>query len=316
MKNLKQAAKKISKAGTIAVACHVNPDGDAIGSLLSLGEGLRKLGKRVYMVSEDGVPRKYKSLPGAGRIVRKLNEDVDLAITVDCNSKEMLGNVFDSLERAGSILEIDHHQTRKPFGDVKLIDCKAAAVGELVYMLLEELGVNTTRGIARNILTSLIVETNSFRLPNVRPLTFEICARLVRTGVDFYKLVDTVYWSHRREDTMLSGLCLARCKFLKKGRLVWSVVRRKDFERIKGKDEDVDSVADKMRAIKGVDAAVFFREKSREKMRVSLRAKKDINIARLAASYGGGGHSDVAGCAIANKPKVMKELLDHAKTLL
>ncbi|MFH1552663.1 MAG: bifunctional oligoribonuclease/PAP phosphatase NrnA [Candidatus Omnitrophota bacterium] len=316
MRGLKQAADTILAAKEIVIGCHINPDGDAIGSLLSLGTGLEGLGKRVHMVSQDGVPKKYRHLPGADRIMKSFTKNVDLAITVDCSTPDMLGTVLNSFKKAKTILEIDHHETREPFGDTSWVDPKAAAVGEQVYILLKHLKIKITRDIAQNILTALIVETSSFRLPNVRPFTFNVCAELVKTGVDFYKLVDTIFWSHPREVAVLSGICLARCQFLERGKLAWSVIRKKDFEKTRGKDEDVDGVADEIRAIKGVKVAVFFREKSKELLRVSLRSKGDINVAHLAAIYGGGGHADVAGCRIPNKTKAIKKLLGRAKKLL
>ncbi|MFC1479975.1 bifunctional oligoribonuclease/PAP phosphatase NrnA [Candidatus Omnitrophota bacterium] len=316
MRGPKQAANTIAAARDIAIGCHVNPDGDAIGSLLSLGIGLEELGKRVYMVSQDGVPKKYRHLPGAERIMKRLGENVDLAITVDCSTPEMLGTVLNSFKKAKTILEIDHHETRETFGDISWVEPAAAAVGEQIYILLKQMKIKITRDIAQNILTSLIVETSSFRLPNVRPFTFKVCAELAKTGVDFYKLVDTIFWSHPREVAVLSGICLSRCQFQEKGKLAWSVIRKKDFEKVKGKDEDVDPVADEIRAIKGVKIAILFREKSKELLRVSLRSKGDINVAHLAAIYGGGGHADVAGCRIPNKTKVIKRMLARAKKLL
>ena len=316
MKGLTKAIKKISEAENIAIACHVNPDGDAIGSLLSLGLGLEKMGKKVYMVSRDGVPKKYRRLPGARKVKKKLEKQVDLGITVDCSTAEMVGGVFTFLEKTGSILEIDHHELREPFGDAQLVDTKAAAVGEIIYALLSRLKVTITQEIAQNILTSLIVETNSFRLPNVTPFTFKVCADLLSSGVDFYRLVDMVYWSHTREVAVLSGVCMARCCFLAKGRLAWSVIRKEDFRKAKGKDEDVDAVPDDIRAIKGVDIAILFREVDRHCMRVSLRSKGGINVARLAALFGGGGHADVAGCRVPNKQESIDKVLARAHELL
>lgn len=316
MRGLLQANRKIRKAKTVIVSGHVNPDGDSIGSLLSLGLGLEELGKKVFMLSPDGVPKKYRGLPGARRIKKRVDKKADLAISVDCSTKEMLGPAFDTFREAGCILEIDHHEVRSPFGDIALIDAGAPAVGEVIYILLRSLKAEITSDIAQNILTSLIVETNSFRLPNVRPLTFKVCSELVGKGVDFYRLVDTVFWSYSKQARVLSGLCLSRCKFSKGGKLAWTIIRRKDFESVGGKDEDVDPVADEIRTIKEVKIAVFFREKDGGNLRVSLRSKNGINAARLAERYGGGGHHDVAGCVIPNTKAAMREFLARAKELL
>jgi phosphoesterase RecJ-like protein len=316
MTNFKQAIRSILSAKTIVISCHTNPDGDAIGSLLSLGLGLTTLGKKVYMISEDGVPKKYRRLPGAAQIKKTIDKKCDLAISVDCSAKDVLGKNFEKVFKpAKKILEIDHHDFRRPFGDVSLIDNGAAAVGEITFTLLRKLNVAITEKIAENILTSIIVETDSFRLPKVRPFTFKVCEYLVNRGVNYYKLADMIFWSKSKETAILSGLALSRCKFLKNGKIAWSIIKSKDFERIKGKEEDVDAVADEMRSIHDVRITILLRENG-DALRVSLRSKGKINVARLAEHYGGGGHFDVAGCYIPNNKKAINDLFSRAKKLL
>ena len=316
MTNLEQAAKAIISAKTIVISCHINPDGDAMGSLLSLGLGLRRLGKKVYMISEDGVPKKYRCLPGAAQIKKTIDKKCDLAISVDCSAKDVLGKNFERVFKpAKKILEIDHHDFRRPFGDISLIDNDAAAVGEIIFTLLNKLSITITEKIAENILTSIIVETDSFRLPKVRPFTFKVCEYLVNRGVNYYKLADMIFWSKTKEAAILSGLALSRCKFLKNGKIAWSIIKRNDFERIKGKEEDVDAVADEMRSIHDVRITILLRENDNA-LRVSLRSKGKINVARLAEHYSGGGHFDVAGCRIPNNKKAINDLFNRAKKLL
>ncbi len=315
MKGIKEASKRIADAGSIVIAGHVNPDGDSIGSLLSLGIGIESLGKKVYMISQDGVPVRYASLPGAGRIKRHTDKRCDLGISVDCSSKEILGRSYKALKKAGSILEIDHHESRRPFGSIRLVESRAASVGEMIYVLLNRLNVRINPDIAQNILTSIVVETNSFRLPNVRPETFDICSKLMDIGIDFHKLVETVYWSRTKEAIIISGICLSRTKFLRDGKIAWSVVRAKDFRRTKSRDEDLDPLADEIRTIGNVEIAAFFREKSKSKLRVSLRSKK-VDVANVAEAYGGGGHFDVAGCTIPNTSKAIKGLLNNLERII
>ena len=316
MDGLSKAKSSILAAKTIAISGHVNPDGDSIGSLLSLGLGLESLGKKVYMISRDGVPHRYRKLPGTSRIVRKIGVPVDLAISVDCSNKEILGATYETFRQAGKVLEIDHHGFRRSFGDILYIDKQAASVGEMIYVLLQKLGVRITDSIAQNLMTSIVVETGSFRLPNVRAFTLKVCADLIGMGTNFYKLVDTIFWSRRRQSAILAGICLARSKFIKGGRIAWSIIRKRDFDMVGGKDEDVDAIPDEMRSISKVDIAVLFRENGRGALRVSLRSKGGINVAGIAEHYGGGGHFDVAGCTIPNNSKSIKGLLKRAEKLL
>jgi phosphoesterase RecJ-like protein len=316
MSNHKKAKQAILGAKTIVISAHRDPDGDAIGSILALGLALEKRGKRVYMVSKDGVPKRYEKLPAAYRIVKSINKSCDLAIAVDCDDKEVLGKTFETFKKAKAILEIDHHVVRKSFGDISFVNPDAAATGEMVYKLIKQLKIPITKEIAQNILTAIIVETNSFSFPETSRKTFLICADLLRTGLDFYKLTSMIYWSKTKEAVLLSGICFSRCKFLEKGQIAWSIIKKADFDQIKGKDEDADAVADEIRAIKSVKVVLLFREKSKDVLRVSLRSKGKINVARLAEEFGGGGHFDVAGCRVPNNKKTIQKFLSKAKKLV
>ncbi len=316
MKNLSEAKKEVLKAKSIAVFCHINPDGDTIGSMLGLGLGLEALGKQVSYISFDEVPQVYKVLPGAKKIRKTLKKTPDLAIALDCGTSKLLGEGYKYFKKAKSTMTVDHHKIREPFAKVKLIDSKAAAVGELVYLLLNTLKVNIDDKIAENILTSIIVETNSFRLPTVNPLTFKVCARLLETGVDFHKLSNCVYWSKSRESAMLGSICMMRTKYLENGKIIWSIVKEKDFKTFNANDQDLDAFANDMLSIKGVEVSIFFRERANNSLRVSLRSKGKANVAKLAEEFSGGGHLDSAGCFIKNSKKDINKVLFAARKAL
>lgn len=316
MHDLKRIAGHILKAKTIAISGHVNPDGDSIGSLLALGLGLQGIGKHVYMLCQDEVPENYRFLPGASRMMKTLDEKVDLAIAVDCGDINLLGKNIDVFRRAGSVLVIDHHEFRKHFGDEEFIDHKAAAVGEQVYKMLKELNIKITSDIGKDLFTSIIVETNLFKLSNVTPFTFKLCAELLETGIDYSWLVDKVYEQKTKEALKLLAACFSKLKFLKNGKVVWSVLRKWDFTRAGGKDYDADAIANEMRSIKGVKVVVLFREKDKKTLRVSLRSRGYINVGKVAQQYNGGGHFDIAGCYIPNTGRAMQEVLSSAQTLV
>lgn len=225
---LTEIKTRIARAHTVAVTGHTHPDGDSIGSMLALGIGLQKLGKKVHFISEDGIPPKYRCLPCADRVERRLLERVDLGLAVDCGTPAMMGMRSGMREKAAAIIGIDHHQFRKPFG-FEVVDEKASAVGEIVFVLLWSMGVPIGRDIAQNILTSIIVETNSFRLPKVRPFTFRLCGELLKTGVDFRSLVSTVFWARSKATVILIGDCLARAGFAERNRLMWSFLKKKTW---------------------------------------------------------------------------------------
>ena len=316
LRGFKKIRRSILSARSIAISGHVNPDGDSIGSLLALGLALSGLGKKVYMLCQGEIPPNYRSLPGAGSIVKTIKKKVDLAIAVDCSIIDLLDKNIPVFKNAKSILEIDHHRFRRSFGDMKIVDYQAAAVGELICFLIKELNIKITRNIAENILTSIIVETNLFRLANVRPATFKICTEMLKTKLNFSRLVDKVYGSRTKESMMLSAACLLRAKFLKKDRIVWSTITKKNLTMAGCRDYDADSIASEMISMKGVEAAVLFRENNSDMLRVSLRSNGDIDIGPLAQKYKGGGHSDIAGFYAANNKKSISKILASVEALL
>lgn len=313
---MSKALRIIRKAHSVIISGHVNPDGDSLGSMLALGLALERLGKKVYMLCDGAIPPNYRMLPGARQIMHTINKKTDLAIAIDCSVIGLLGENVAAFKKADCILEIDHHEFRKPFGDIGIIDHKATAVGELIYTILKKLGIKINRDIAENILTSIIVETNLFKLHNVTPEVFSICAELLKTGVCFSRLVDMVYGPKTRESMMLTASCLMKARFLKNGRIIWSVITKKDLAMVGGKDYDGDAIASEMNSMKGVKIAVLFREKDKRTWRVSLRSNGDINVGKIAKQYYGGGHFDIAGCYLPNDKRSMRSMLSSVESLI
>ncbi len=315
-KKIRLTADLIRQSQKIILACHMNPDGDAIGSMLALGLGLRKLKKSVLMLCPDKIPERYKTLPGAQGIERDCHQTADLAISVDCGSLTQLAKLERAFERSKRIVEIDHHLYRTRFGDIQLVDQHVSSVGEIVLLVLDALNIKPDRPIAECLLISTLIETSSFSHPEINRATFEFCAKLMRTGLDFQTISRRYYWQKRLECLHLSGLALSRIKTRAKDQLAWAVVYRQDFEHFKGAPEDVDSVADDMMLLANVKVVLFFREIEDNMLRVSLRAREGIDVGYLAAVYGGGGHRDVAGCRIHNNPKTMERLINQASRLI
>jgi phosphoesterase RecJ-like protein len=316
LKSVSQVKDTLMDAETVAIAGHRNPDGDSIGSMLALGAGLEWLGKKVYMLCEDPIPEKYLCLHGVSRIVKRCPPRVDCAVAVDCGSREMLGSLFSIFQNASSTIEIDHHKCRESFAEQSLVNTAVASAGELVYELLDSLGVPITEDIARSILTSILVETNSFRLPSMYPGTFEICAELLKTGVDMRELSESVYWKTSRATAALTGITLSKCEFDSDGSLAWAELRRKDFERTGSTEADADPIPEKLQAIHGVKIAILFRETKDKKWRISFRSKNGLNVAHLAETFGGGGHLNAAGCIVSKSNRLKKYILLCARRLL
>lgn len=314
--SMRDACAAIRKARSIIVASHVNPDGDTIGSMLALGLGLIQLGKKVYFLSQDGIPTRYQFLPGSELIRSSMSETADVSISVDCGSAKQLGSVQNAFFRSKTTVQVDHHDFGDAFGKVMVIDEEASAVGEIVFDLLRALKIEITPAIATCLLTSIIVDTGAFRFSNIRPRTFDICSRLIRKGVDLQHLIEESYWLKSRAAARLSGYAVQRAKFLAEGRLSYTWLTRKDFVRFKAKMSDTDGVADELRCIEGVKIAAVLRQAEDRGIRVSLRSSSGINVANIARTFGGGGHHNSAGCRINGTEKDRRRLLDELAALV
>ena len=314
--NIKEAMKAIRRAKKVLIVCHVNPDGDTIGCLLALGLALLLTGKKVVLLSRDGVPSRFQFLPGSELILSDTHETADVSIAVDCGSVRQLGKIRAPFFRSKTTIQVDHHDFGNSFGKIQVLEEDAAAVGEIVYELIRALKVEITPAIATCLLTSIIVDTGSFRFTNIRSKTFDICSRLVRKGVDLQHLIEESYWKKSRSVAKLSGYAIMNARFSKNGAVVWSTVYQDDFKRFGAHISDVDAVADDLRSIEGVKIATVFRETEKKTFRVSFRSKYGINVANVAKNFGGGGHHNSAGCAIRNSEKQKEILLKELEALV
>ncbi|MBI4432652.1 MAG: bifunctional oligoribonuclease/PAP phosphatase NrnA [Candidatus Omnitrophica bacterium] len=314
--SIQRTVKAIRKADRILIAGHINPDGDTLGCLLALGLALLRMDKKITLICQDGVPTRFQYLPGSELVVSETRERADLAIAVDCGSEGRLGKrVRGIFFKAKTTIQVDHHDFGEAFGEIQVLEDEASAVGEIVYEIIRALGVEITPPIAICLLTSIIIDTGAFRFSNIRAKTFDICARLVRTGVDLQHLIEESYWKKSPAAVRLSSYCLYRSVFSKNGHIAWTIIRQKDLKQFEAQLSDADSVADDLRLVEGVKIAVVFREVGDGHLRVSLRSKHGINIANVAKLFDGGGHHNSAGCILKNAKEKKKLLSELEKTV-
>ena len=285
----------VSQRQRFVVTSHARPDGDAVGSVLGCVKILRAMGKEADAVLHDGVPQIYKCLPDADT-VKALNEvaqDYDAAIILECDSVERtrlkgLGSLF--------LINVDHHNSAKEFADLNWIEQDASATAELIYKLALRAGVTITPDIATCLYTAVLTDTGSFCYAGTNESTFELAGDLVRHGADPVHIAQNVYFANPPSKMFLLGAALSRLTV--DGRLAWMHVTREDMARTGAAEEDCEGVANYALGIDGVEVAAFFRESPDGRFRVSLRSKGGINVARIAETFGGGGHTCASGHAI------------------
>lgn len=300
-----QAAAAIQAAQDIVLACHVNPDGDALGSMLGLALSLIPLGKNLTVLSQDGVPEIYRFLPGA-HLVRTTTETAtfDLALVLDSGDLSRVGSrVQPLIARARRVADIDHHSVAGAFGDIRVLDPRAASTSEIVYALLQAMGLPFTPEVATCLFTGVITDTGSFRFQNVTPNTFRVAADLLEAGAPPAHVSENVFENRTFAATRLLGHALSSLTQTADGRIIWARITSRDFSEIGATDEDTEGVVNYVRGVRGADVGVLFREMAASagevpKIRVSLRSRETVNVAVIAQTFGGGGHRMAAGCTL------------------
>lgn len=277
------------------VSAHARPDGDAIGSMLAMAGILQQMGKKAELVSCDGLPLIYHGLPCARTIARKsvIEGHYDAVILLECDG--IARSRLHGLE-GRKLINIDHHISGQNFADVNWIEPEACAVAELVYDLALEAGVKVTAEMATCLYAAVLTDTGSFCYDGTDSHTFELAANLVRHGARPAAIAEEVYFSNPTSKMMLLGAALMNLR--RDGRLAWLSVTQDDMLRARAAEEDCEGVVNYAIGIAGVETAVFLRELKDRRIRLSLRSKGRVDVARLAEEFGGGGHHHAAGCTL------------------
>ena len=303
---LSQVVQLIEQKYRFMITSHIRPDGDGLGSGLALYWMLRSLGKDVDVVLRDRVPPSYTVLPGTELVLVQddVTEDYDAAFIIECSDVERPG--LPSLKDQ-FVVNIDHHSTTMPFGDINWIDPTAAAVGEMIYNLSKALGIEVTKEIAECIYTALLTDTGSFHFSNTTERTLKIASELVRRGVEPARISQALFYSHSFSKIKLLGLVLSGIQRDDSGRVAWIRLDRETMYEADACDEDADGIVNHALSVGEVEAVAFFKELEPDVYRVSLRSKGKSNVAKVAETFGGGGHRNAAGCRIEGDFEVVKQ---------
>jgi phosphoesterase RecJ-like protein len=286
------------------LAGHENPDGDCIGSQVALFHLLRDLGKEVAIVNPDPIGRSHEFLLRHTPIGHlRSNEPLpafDVAVLLDCNQLARTGALAAMIrERNAVVAVIDHHIGGEAGdGDVNYIDPAAAATGVLVHRLYREFGRPVGAVAGEGVMLSLVADTGWFRYSNTDREVFAIAGELVAAGVDVSGLYDRLYRRMHPEAATIMAEALSQHRLTLDGRLAIACLGRVLMDRAARADFDTDLVIDPLRSIEGVEVVALLKERFDGKIKLSLRAKRDVDVQRIAAGLGGGGHRKAAGATL------------------
>jgi len=328
---MEKIIRHLKKSENVLLISHVNPDGDAVGSLLAMGFALEALKKDTTLYNESRIPAVYRFLPGAERIfsksdIRKLGRAYDTAIILDCGDLQRIGDAEldippfvkrqDEFSRSdadfkfqvSTVINIDHHVTNTRFGDLNLVDPAACATAEIVCDLIKAMSVPIDKSIAACIYTGIFTDTGSFRFSNTNKAAFEICDQMVGLGVDPYNVAKNVYGRYSLGRIKLLNLALDSIEISDNGKLSLMTVTADMLKETGTQPEDTDGLINYARWIEDVKMAVLIEEERNgerknkrlapHKLNVSLRSDGSVDVAVIASHFGGGGHHTAAGFTI------------------
>ena len=298
------------------IASHRDPEGDALGSSLALANYLLSKKKEVVIFNHDKVPTNLAFLknselvtndPGSGKF--------DLAIIVDCSEYSRISDGFEKLkDRFGTIINIDHHLTSKGLGSINLIDPMASSASEIIYDLFRALGLKINLDVAEAIYTAILTDTGSFRYSNATPKAFKIASELVNIGVDPWKVASEVYENVPIPKLNLISQVLSTLEIFERERFASITLTEEMIKKTEALPEFTDGLINYPRSLRGIEVAIFFKELGPDHYKVGLRSKGSVDVSKIAAQFGGGGHRNASGCELRGSLMTVKaKVYERAK---
>jgi bifunctional oligoribonuclease and PAP phosphatase NrnA len=302
-----QIIDRLRSCRNILLTTHVRPDGDALGSTAAMHLGLKKLNIKSDILLLSHLPRKYAFIfndHGVPHIDVERGfppnftlDPYDAFLVVDTGTWSQLPGLEDFVKKFSKPkLVIDHHLTQENWADVKLVETSYAAAGEIVAEVLERADVPFDRAIATALYVAIVSDTGWFQFSNTRPQTLRLGAKLMESGVDTDRIYQALYQNERAERLALQTRAQESLQLLEAGRLAVMTVRKHDFEETRAAVPDTENLINIPLQIASVEVVLLITEPlDSGPVRVSLRSKGQVDVARFAEQFGGGGHARASG---------------------
>lgn len=304
MINLKELSSELKKliyeSENIAVASHLNPDGDNLGSVTAMVGMLKKLGKNAVYVLDDTIPNSFKFLPhlSYAKSPDNINNVFDLFIALDSSDENRMGDNIKKIFKASKkTVNIDHHFSNTKFADLNIVDDKSPATCEVLARIFESLDLKLNKEIATSLFTGLSTDTGSFKYSSVNSNTFLIASNLFKYDIDINEVTVNVYQSRSRQKTDLLIRAMNSIEYFDNDKIAVVFVTKDDMEKSKAEKADADGIVEFVRDIDTVELSVLLKEKD-DCIRLSLRSKSYIDCTKVASKFNGGGHVRASGGTI------------------
>jgi bifunctional oligoribonuclease and PAP phosphatase NrnA len=295
---ISEVSNILNREDGFLVVTHINPDGDAVGSMLGLCTALREMGKEARALCVEKIPDVYHFLPGVGEILTNPDElpgRPKWIICVDVAAENRISGDIARFRSGARLINIDHHPTNPAFGDLNVVEPAATSTAEIVFKVLKQAGYRLSQDVGKCLYTGLLTDTGGFRFPGVTKSTMLLAAEMLEPGFDSYEITKQVYEQYPFCRFHLEHLMLERIEVLLNGRLTLSALFDEDFKRLGADYSDSENLVNRLREVRGVEVAVLMTQLADGAIRVSFRSKNHVDVGSIAESFGGGGHHRAAG---------------------
>lgn len=308
----KQLKDLVIKSKSIGICVHINPDGDALGSMLGLYGALKQLNDNVICIKSDDTPKYLSFLPGIGKIVPySENMEFDLLITLDSSSADRIGTCQSILKDCKYSINIDHHISNENFADLNFVVSDASSTSEIVYNIIKELPIDISKEMASSIYVGILTDTNRFLYKNASASTLYNTAELINIGIDKDYIHYMLYQVNTKTSFCLTGEIIKNTKFYHNEKLAICVVDSGMLDCCGANLEDTEDKINMLRDIECVEVACLIKEESNKNYKVSLRSKRVVDVSKICESFNGGGHVHAGGFSyIGDVDSLIKDLLE------
>ncbi len=294
----------LAEADTIAIAGHVRPDGDCVGSCLATYNYIKTYYPHAKVdLYLEPIPNIFKFMKRSDEIQSEWPDDrsYELFIAQDCGDTSRLGNAAKYFETAAHTICVDHHVSNQSFAEHNYIFPDASSTSELIFELLPYERID--REIAECIYTGIIHDTGVFQYSSTSRRTMEIAGKLMEKGIDFSRIVDETFFTKTYNQNQIMGLALVKSKLHLNGACISSVITKEEMKEYDVLPKHLDGIVSQLRVTKDVEAAIFLYELLDGEFKISTRSKNLVDLSQIAVKYGGGGHKRAAGFSMKGEPE-------------
>lgn len=288
---MKEVLEKIEKAKHIALLTHLNPDADTIGSALGLYHILKKMRKRVTVINTSVLPYNLKFLPDFSKIKANMPQQADLWISLDCGSFDRLG--VDKKE--AFLINIDHHKSNTMYGDLNIVEPTCASTSQVVYKVVKELELPVPKESAICFYTALVDDTGFFKYDRVNAEVFAFAKELCELGAKPDMIATELTMREPLAKLRLIQMMLETLELRLQAKVAIVRLTQEMLQSSGATKEMGESALDMARSLATVEVAVMLREEEDGRIKVSMRSKTEVDVGKIAVTFGGGGHKRAAG---------------------